>query len=154
MKKPSEPAENWDSLRNKIIGLGERSLRKSYYPELQRQLEAAQHSEERFRLLAEQTHDGVLIIEGDDIQYANPRLGEILGEVATDLADGSMVAKLFAQLDVELLAQGVSTNDEFWLMRADGRNRYLQARCFRLNLDGQSGRLYVVVTDLTAQKLR
>ena len=157
MKKPSEvpePSENWDSLRNKIIGLGERSLRKSYYPELQRQLEAVQQSEERFRLLAEHTHDGVLILEENAIQYANPRLDEILGEATNDLAEGSMVANLFAQLDLELLSQAVSTSDEFWLMRADGRNRYLQVRCFRMQLDEFGDRTYVVVTDMTAQKLR
>lgn len=37
MKKPSEN-EQRDELRNKIIGLGERSIRKSYYPELQQRI--------------------------------------------------------------------------------------------------------------------
>ena len=36
MKKPSEPS--WNELRNSIIGLGEKSIRKSYYPELQRRI--------------------------------------------------------------------------------------------------------------------
>ena len=100
MKKPSDPPDDWDNMRDKIIGLGERSLRKSYYPELQRQLEAVQQSEERFRLLVEHTHDGILIIEGGAIQYANPRLSEILGEAITTLSEDSMVAKLLAGLDM------------------------------------------------------
>ncbi len=34
----SAPSESQDDLRQKIIGLGEKSLRKSYYPELQRRI--------------------------------------------------------------------------------------------------------------------
>ncbi len=38
MKKPSDPDQR-DLLRSKIIGLGERSIRKSYYPELQQRID-------------------------------------------------------------------------------------------------------------------
>ncbi len=38
MKRPSDERENWLAQREKIIGLGERSLRKTYYPELQQRL--------------------------------------------------------------------------------------------------------------------
>jgi PAS domain S-box-containing protein len=44
MKTPSEPVVTGPSLRDKIIGLGERSIRKSYYPQLRRQLEEAEKS--------------------------------------------------------------------------------------------------------------
>jgi PAS domain-containing protein len=37
MKKPCDD-ERFDSLRDKIIGLGEKSLRKSYYPELKQRV--------------------------------------------------------------------------------------------------------------------
>lgn len=39
MKKPSNNNEDLDSLRDKLIGLGEQSVRKSYYPEQQQRLE-------------------------------------------------------------------------------------------------------------------
>jgi PAS domain-containing protein len=39
MKKHSEDNPDWNSQRMKIIGLGESSIRKSYYPELQQRLE-------------------------------------------------------------------------------------------------------------------
>lgn len=39
MKKHFEPVASQPGLRDKLLGLGEDSLRKSYYPELQRQLE-------------------------------------------------------------------------------------------------------------------
>lgn len=42
MKKPSDQKSFRSSLRDKIIGLGERSIRKSYYPQLQRQLNEAE----------------------------------------------------------------------------------------------------------------
>jgi signal transduction histidine kinase/CheY-like chemotaxis protein len=38
MKKPSDPEEAREQLRLSIIGLGERSIRKSYYPELQQRI--------------------------------------------------------------------------------------------------------------------
>ncbi len=38
MKKPSEPEDSREQLRQSIIGLGERSIRKSYYPELQQRI--------------------------------------------------------------------------------------------------------------------
>ncbi len=38
MKKLSDPDQQREHLRNSIIGLGERSIRKSYYPELQKRI--------------------------------------------------------------------------------------------------------------------
>ena len=38
MKKYSEKTPDWEDQRKKIIGLGESSIRKSYYPELQQRL--------------------------------------------------------------------------------------------------------------------
>ncbi len=59
MKKRSDTPENWDSLREKIIGLGERSLRKSYYPELQQRLADL----ERFRALLDQSNDAIFLLQ-------------------------------------------------------------------------------------------
>ena len=39
MKKHSDEDPDWNSQRMKIIGLGESSMRKSYYPELQQRLD-------------------------------------------------------------------------------------------------------------------
>jgi len=59
LKKRSDLPENWDSLREKIIGLGERSLRKSYYPELQQRLADL----ERFRALLDQSNDAIFLLQ-------------------------------------------------------------------------------------------
>jgi PAS domain S-box-containing protein len=44
MKEHAESADEWNALRDKIIGLGERSIRKSYYPQLQQRLEEVERS--------------------------------------------------------------------------------------------------------------
>jgi flagellar biosynthesis chaperone FliJ len=38
MKKRYNTPEDWEAAREKLIGLGEASIRKSYYPELQNRL--------------------------------------------------------------------------------------------------------------------
>ncbi len=58
MKKRSEPPNAWDEEREKIIGLGERSVRKTYYPELQRRLDEL----ERFRALLDQSNDCIFLL--------------------------------------------------------------------------------------------
>ena len=46
MAMPSEP-DDWELRKGQIVGLGERSFRKSYYPQLRQNLDRLQ----RFRLL-------------------------------------------------------------------------------------------------------
>jgi PAS domain S-box-containing protein len=55
LKRPSEEL----SLRDRLIGLGERSHRKSYYPELQARAALL----ERFRVLLDESQDAVLLLE-------------------------------------------------------------------------------------------
>ncbi|MDY0018681.1 MAG: ATP-binding protein [Anaerolineae bacterium] len=59
MKRRSEPQESTDALRDKIIGLGERSIRKSYYPQLEQRLAEL----ERFKALLDQSTDAILLID-------------------------------------------------------------------------------------------
>jgi PAS domain-containing protein len=56
---PSDTPEEWLALREKIIGLGEKSIKKSYYPELQEHLNEL----ERFRTLLDQTNDAIFLVE-------------------------------------------------------------------------------------------
>ncbi|HVP95545.1 PAS domain S-box protein [Methanoregula sp.] len=59
MNPPSEPAETRDILRERIIGMGETSLHKSYYPLLQQRLADL----ERFRALIDETNDMILVVQ-------------------------------------------------------------------------------------------
>ncbi len=58
MSGRSDPQGDFESLRDKIIGLGERSIRKSYYPELQEKLTEL----ERFRTLLDQSNDLIFLM--------------------------------------------------------------------------------------------
>ena len=51
--------DDWESLRDKIIGLGESSIQKSYYPELQKRLGEL----ERFHALLDQSNDPIFLLE-------------------------------------------------------------------------------------------
>ena len=56
--KHTDP-NDYDSLRDKIIGLGESSIQKSYYPELQKRLGEL----ERFRALLDQSNDPIFLLK-------------------------------------------------------------------------------------------
>jgi len=85
LKKRSDLPENWDSLREKIIGLGERSLRKSYYPELQQQLEALRASEEKYRFLV--SNIPAVVFKGyadDTVDFFDDKIEALTGYAKED----------------------------------------------------------------------
>jgi two-component system CheB/CheR fusion protein len=61
LKKRSEP-EGTDDLRSAIMGLGDRSMRKSYFPALQHRL----YDLQRFRALLDESSDGILLVRAGD----------------------------------------------------------------------------------------
>ena len=64
MNPPSDRPS--DFLRDKLIGLGETSLRKNYYPELQRRLEEL----ESFRNLLDKVSDGILMVRCRQVRFS------------------------------------------------------------------------------------
>ncbi|MEN6573901.1 sensor histidine kinase [Methanobacterium aggregans] len=84
---PFNDAE-WRSLREKIIGLGESSIRKSYYPELQKRLDEL----ERFRSLLDETNDAIFLLEIPSGRFAdlNKAVSKHLGYSAKQLLNMSM----------------------------------------------------------------
>lgn len=58
MKKHSEEQPDWQEQRNRIIGLGESSLRKSYYPELQQKMAELEEANKDLRAAYEQLSAG------------------------------------------------------------------------------------------------
>jgi PAS domain-containing protein len=90
MAKPSE-INDWEAKRAGIVGLGERSFHKSYYPQLRQNIERL----ERFHTLLDQTTDFVILVALPDgtVTDANAALGRLLGEPAKDL-----IGRPFAEL--------------------------------------------------------
>ncbi|NLK26525.1 MAG: PAS domain-containing protein, partial [Euryarchaeota archaeon] len=89
MKKPSEEERRQTELRRKIIGLGEHSQRKSYYPQLQERIaeleqvnRALAESRDKYRSLVENVGVGIFRTGSDgprSIIQANPAMARILG---------------------------------------------------------------------------
>ena len=115
MPKPSD-LDDWEARKDRIIGLGERSFRKSYYPQLRHNLDRL----ERFHTLLDHTADFVVLVSLPEglITDANAALGQLLGESAE-----ALVGRPFASLglgdahavldalreEMSLLGQGVRT---------------------------------------------
>ncbi len=100
MAKHSDP-DDWKDRKDRIIGLGERSFHKSYYPQLKQNLERL----ERFRTLLDSTTDFVIFVglpEGV-VEDVNAALGQLLGQpietligqpfVSLGIADATAVLK-------------------------------------------------------------
>jgi len=91
MSKPDDSMNDWESQRKKIIGLGEHSLQKSYYPELQRRLAEM----ERFRALLDQANDAIFLLRvpSGEIVDANQSACKQLG-YTLDAIQNSSIANL------------------------------------------------------------
>lgn len=54
-------SDEWEKYREKIIGLGESSSRKSYYPELQEKIRELEASQTNLQTILDSTSDGIVI---------------------------------------------------------------------------------------------
>jgi diguanylate cyclase (GGDEF)-like protein len=72
MKEFSEGDSYYNSLREKIIGLGEHSIRKSYYPELQKRIAELEYSQSKNKSLIEAIPDLLILLDefGTIIEYS------------------------------------------------------------------------------------
>ncbi|HEX3053155.1 MAG TPA: PAS domain-containing sensor histidine kinase [Aggregatilineaceae bacterium] len=96
--------DDWEDRREKIIGLGEKSTHKSYYPELQRRLDEL----ERFRTLLDHSTDAVFLVESpsnriiDVNKSACEQLGYARSQVLTAVLDQFVPANTAAQISTLL----------------------------------------------------
>jgi len=85
MRKPSEN-EQRQQLRDKIIGLGERSVRKSYYPELQKRVEELERKNEELRRQISIRQQAEKTKEELEIQLRQALKMEAIGTLAGGIA--------------------------------------------------------------------
>jgi PAS domain S-box-containing protein len=118
-------------------------------------------SEERFRCMAEGIQDGLIIIEDNKIVYLNERVCDILGVRDRDLVKAGIFSYVSSEdrEKVQQIAEDIERNGlrpkqvEFWIQRKDGSKRCIQNRYTWLNSEKESLDRYIMVTDITNQKL-
>ncbi len=64
-------SKDWKKYREKIIGLGDDSFKKSYYPELQNKINELQQANLNFKTIFESTSDGIMIHDKEGRIYAS-----------------------------------------------------------------------------------
>lgn len=95
MKRLYEDNDNIATLRDKIIGLGEFSVRKSYYPELQKKLEEVEKSNCRLKAVIQAIPDILILMD---------KCGNVLGhnhknDNKEDIANENLLENIF-QVDI------------------------------------------------------
>ena len=75
----ADDMDDFDSLRNKLLGLGNRSFRKSYYPELQRRIDELEETQKELRRYKEHLEE---LVQGrtDELRMANEQLQQEISE--------------------------------------------------------------------------
>ncbi|MGE4291959.1 MAG: response regulator [Desulfovibrio sp.] len=117
MRRRSDPQDNSDeanqgaspSLREKLIGLGESSVRKSYYPELQARLQQLQ----RFRAILDQSNDAIFLLdlrEGFIVDF-NRMVCDMAGCDEEHIPTKPFF-EIFPEPRIRALIQNLSTGDE------------------------------------------
>ncbi len=159
MAKPSEP-NDWEEQKSRIVGLGERSFRKSYYPQLRENLDRL----ERFRTLLDWTSDCVVLIslpEGT-VSDANAALGQLLGRASATLIGEPFVslglgdaAEIVEALRIESCQERdsneVPSHSDVTEFRRDGRSVWLDLSYRLARLEGRSYGV-IVGRDVTERK--
>ncbi len=104
MKKPFENSPSWEEKRSRVIGLGNKSSRKSFYPQLQNRLGEL----EKFRVLIDKISDSLFILQlpSAQINEVNVSVVNLLCLPEEDILQKS----IFDFLDAE-----VSTRLRFWI---------------------------------------
>lgn len=91
MKTPASPGSDRDDRRARLLGFGEHSVSKSYYPELKRRLDEL----ERFRSLLDQTGEAIFLVDG-----RTGRITDAAGAAGTMLRQDrqTLLGRLFEEL--------------------------------------------------------
>lgn len=87
MSHRTDEHDQWDHLKDAIVGLGERSIRKSYYPELKAKIKDLDQQRVFFQSILNSIPDGVVVMDpSGKIRQANPALCRMFGYSNEELA--------------------------------------------------------------------
>ncbi len=127
-------------------------------------------SEERFRLMADNIQDGLIIVENDRVVFSNRRINEITGYSAEEMSEMGLHGTLLTEnkkskteavivpvtdrKKIEEILRNVkpdsSTPCEFkiWVKRKDGSDRYIHGKITAAK-HGDITSVYIIISDIT-----
>lgn len=167
----SEPSNNqppdWEQLRAKVIGLGERSFHKSYYPQLLQQIAAleaerakAEENERKFRTLFEHISDGILLIDltARTFYLGNQAFFSLVG-YSSEECEQLVMDDLFPEedvpwIEVQFLKQmrgEIKIIRDVPVIRKDGSQVYLDINSTAVNMEDRELTLFVL-RDVTERR--
>jgi PAS domain S-box-containing protein len=117
------------------------------------------NSEERFRRMGDNIHDGITIIEDGRVTYINERAAEIYGYPAEELKAMSQLDLIIPEdrqqlkqiMDNAREAGTIPGEIEFWVQAKDGSRRYVRSRT-STSREGSRTSEFIITTDLTIRK--
>lgn len=159
MRRRSDKETEWDSVREKLMGLGDTSLRKSYYPELQQRVNQLQASEERFRTIFDSVNDAIFVHDAQTgaILDVNQRACELLGYARDemlqlgigDLSSGTHPYTMESALTlIRKAADGEPQVTDWQATHKSGRVLWMEVNMRRADIRGNE-RVLVVARDVT-----
>jgi PAS domain S-box-containing protein len=168
MKKHFKTSANKEVLRKELIGLGDCSIRKSYYPQLQEKIRSlqdakakAEESERKSRVLFENMADGVLVADRDTKKFyaVNSTICGMLGYTREQLLKLG-IPDIHPQEDVpfileqfgKLVKRDMSRVSDIRVKRKDGSVFYAEISSVPITLGGKEYQIGVL-RDITERKL-
>jgi PAS domain S-box-containing protein len=160
MPKPFDEtlsADDWEAHRRQIIGLGENSFRKTYYPELRRNVANVKN----LVLAVEQSPGGIFIAVRDGrIEYANGTLLKLAGMRSEDVVGKTpqvlwaLVSKGDAcSLVTEQMVAGLPWSGDLFLTSGSGERRWVSVSIVPVHDDtGDITHFLGSMEDISARK--
>lgn len=120
MKRRSEVRQSWEEDVNKIVGLGNKSIRKSYYPELKKKISSLDEKNVFYQSVLNAIPDGIVITDSADlIIQINPAMTRLSGYGEEELK-GLHISELYAKGEIGGAGGEVWTDLARRYLRKDG----------------------------------
>jgi len=149
---PQEDLQYRDAVSS-LIGLGEKSLRKSYYPELRRKIAEL----DVFRRMVDHASDAMLLLRTGPplaVTHLNSAARRLLGPGPEEGGSIDLAAQLGPRVEAALLASskgGRSKRLTLHVQQADGAELVLEASFSPMpSAEGDPGQVIMVARDVTA----
>jgi two-component system, sensor histidine kinase and response regulator len=129
------------------------------FAELNRKESALEESEKKYRHLVERANDGIVLLQDAVIQYANPRLAEIIGRDVEEIIgspfvkflDRSLASQVEDRYNRRILGDGVPSRYETQLRLSNHSTVHVELNAGLTTFRGRVADL-VLVRDITERK--